>query len=150
MVEKINNGIRLYSLIAGLLYIVLGTLQALLGFGLDLGLGEILLLPEDGIGGLALLIIGIVFLFGTTRTSRDPNEGVSFAFVGAALSLFFAVIYFLILLADIFEARVLVSEDWEGWTLLDSIRPGLYLGLLSLIGYFVLKKKKRFSRKSNA
>jgi hypothetical protein len=139
MTEKVNGGIKIYSLLTGILYIVFGVLQTLHGFGLDIGIGDALLLAEDGIGGLVLIVIGLVFLFGFGRSSKNPAEGISFTFVGTVLGLFFGVIYILILLADLFEAKVLVSEDWEEWVLLDSIRPGLYLGIITLLGYLVFR-----------
>ncbi len=140
MIEKENGGIKIYSLVAGILFLGIGIIQALFGFGLDIGLSEVLLLAEDGIGGLALMVIGLVFLFGFFKSSKNPREGIAFGFVGSMMGMFFLVIYVLILLADLFEAKVLVSEDWEGWVLLDSIRPGLYLGILTLIGYLLFRK----------
>jgi hypothetical protein len=148
MTEKTNGRIKIYSLVIGILYLGLGLLQTLFGFGLDLGISEFLLLAEDGIGGLALMIIGLVFLFGFTRASRSSKEGVAFGFVGTALGMFFFVIYVLILLADVFEAKVLVSEDWEGWVLLDSIRPGLYLGFMTFLGFFIFGKDFQFNSSS--
>jgi hypothetical protein len=33
------------------------------------------------------------------------------------------------------------SEDFIGWSPLDDMKPGIYLGLLSLIGFLLWRKK---------
>jgi hypothetical protein len=37
----------------------------------------------------------------------------------------------------------IVPDDYEGWSVMESFRPGIYLGLLSLLG--ILHWKNRFS-----
>jgi hypothetical protein len=144
MKDKKLRWIRIYSIITGFLYLILGSLQAAHGFGLKMGFEEFLLVPEDSIGGLVLIVIGLVFLFGALRGRRAPQEGNAFALVGTVLGLLFAVIYILILLADVMEALVIVNEEWAEWTILDSLRPGIYLGVLVLMGFLIFRKELTF------
>jgi len=67
--------------IAGFLYAVIGLMQTLFGFGLG-GMPETLLLAEDGIGGLVLVLIGSIFLFGSIKSLNMSDEARSFILVG--------------------------------------------------------------------
>jgi hypothetical protein len=45
---------------------------------------------------------------------------------------------------------VLQGEDFEGWTLLDDLKPGIYLGFLPLVGFLIWKRKFSFKELSKA
>jgi len=61
--------------------------------------------------------------------------------MGIFLALVFTVIYFLIMAADAIETYVLISEDFTGWSPLDDLRPGIYLGVLPFIGFMIWRNK---------
>ncbi len=128
----------IFAAIAGLLYIVLGILQSITGFGLDLGgWTEMIFIFPDAIGGLAMVVIGAVYFYGVYELATDKDEGVAFVYVATWMGLGFMILYLLIMLGDAFEAYILKIEDFEGWTPLDDIRPGIYLGVISFIGFAI-------------
>ena len=122
MTKRDGNNAAVFGAISGTLYILLGFLQVFAASGLDLGFHTILLIPEDLIGGLVLLVIGSVFLQGARRSKRSRNEGMSFILVASILGTFFMVVYTLILIADILEARVkAVGIEYSDTTLYDAM-----------------------------
>jgi hypothetical protein len=58
------------------------------------------------------------------------------------MSLIFAAVYLLIMGGNLLDSFI-VPDDYEGWSVMESFRPGIYLGLLSLFG--ILYWKNRFS-----
>jgi len=148
MREGDTNKTGIFGTIVGALYIMFGILQILTATGLDLGISSILLIPEDLIGGFVLIIIGLVFVQGAFRSRRSRNESMSFILVASILGAFFMIVYTLIMIADVLEARVLVNDDWENWKLIDSIRPGIYLGVLSILGYVISRNHLSKSREN--
>jgi len=121
-----------FSLITGALYIVFGILQAIAATGLV----DIPLVPGNAMGVLVLVVIGATFLFGYNELNQGINEGVAYLMVGIVLSLIFGLLYVLVLSADAVSAYVVGSEDFEEWTIIDGIRPELYLAFLSLFAFF--------------
>lgn len=128
-----------FAFTMGVLYVITGLLQALAGAGLL----SLPLFPGSFMGALVLLVIGSVFLFGHRELADAHPEGQAFIVVGILLSLMFGVLYMLVLGANALSAHVLKSEDFEDWTLLDGLRPELYLSILSLFGY--LKWRDEFT-----
>ena len=128
-----------FTFVAGTLYILFGILQAIAATGL----AEIPLVPGNAIGVFVLFVIGIVFLFGYKELKEGIPDGIAYLFVGILLSLIFGILYLLVMGADVLSAYILKSEDFENWTLLDDVRPELYLAFLSLISY--LRWKNEFS-----
>lgn len=124
-------------MVAGILYVVFGILKMLEGFGIETGLTESLLIPGDFFGGFCFVVIGAVFLYGAKELSAGIHMGVSYVYVGILMSLVFMAVYLLVMGADILMFYAVASEDYEGWTIIDSMRPGIYLGFLSLAGYVV-------------
>lgn len=136
-----NKGKMVFGSIVGSLYIIFGVLQIVVWFGLETEISEVLFIAPDIFGGFVLIVIGAVFLYGFKELNVGINEGVAFVYFGILLSLVFAVVYLLIMGADALGAYALGMEDFEGWTPLDDVKPGLYLGILSLLGYLVWRDK---------
>jgi len=127
-----------FSIIVGLLYLLFGILQLIA----SVGLADIPLVPGNAIGVLVLIVIGAVFLEGYRELTEGTIEGISYVYVGILLSMAFGILYLLVLGADALSAYVLELDDFEDWTLVDGMRPELYLSVLPLIGY--LKWRKEF------
>jgi len=136
-----NKGKMVFGSIVGSIYIIFGLLQIVVGLGLESEITDILFITPDIFGGFVLLVVGAVFLYGFKELNAGINEGVAFVYFGILLSLVFAVVYLLIMGADALGAYGLGMEDFEGWMPLDDVKPGLYLGFLSLVGYFVWRDK---------
>jgi hypothetical protein len=128
-----------FALVTGSLYIVTGILQALTGAGLF----SLPLLPGSIMGAFVLIVIGSVFIFGHRELAESNPEGQAFIVVGILLSIIFGILYLLVLSADMLSAYVLESDDFSDWTIMDDLRPELYLSLLAVWGY--LKWKDEFS-----
>ena len=136
----------LFALLAGILYAITGLIQIVAGFGLEIGLTDALFIPADIFGGFILLVIGSVFLFGVKELNEGLNEGVAYVYVGIILALVFAGIYVLVIGANALEAYVILSDDFEGWTPLDDMKPGIYIAIIPLIAYFSWKSKMSLAR----
>ena len=121
-----------FGLLVGSAYILFALLQAVV----SLGLADIPLIPSAPVGVLVLLILGAVFLSGYRELGEGVEEGVAHIHVGILLSLIFGLLYLLILGADALEAYVIKNEDFADWTLIEGLRPELYLALLSLVGLY--------------
>ncbi len=134
--ENNNVSLKYISLVWGILYLAAGSIQLLKGLGL---LPEPFisssLMPPAIAGGLVMMVVAAVFCFGFLNISKDHVEGKAFVYVGILLGLVFGAVYFLDLLADMFNFYFLAREDYSNWTLMDSFKPALYLGILSLVIY---------------
>jgi hypothetical protein len=142
MEYKNQKTLSYFCLIWGTLYLVAGLLGTIKGAGLlpeDFISANIL--PPEIAGGLVLVIIAAIYLYGVLEFSRGSSEGKAYAYVGLILSLLFGALYFLTFLADLINARVLFADGFEDWTVISGFKPALYLGLLSLAGYLNLKNK---------
>lgn len=134
--ENKNKALIYFTLLWGITYLAIGSLQVLKGAGLlPENFITATLLPPEIAGGLVLAVVGAVYLYGTIELSKDPTEGRAYAYVGIVLSMLFGALYFLTFTADLINARVLFAEGFEEWTLLVDFKPALYLGLLSLVIY---------------
>ena len=142
-----NTNKMIFGLVAGILYLAAGVLQALERFGVSTGVGDILLIPPDFFGGFCFVVIGAVFLYGVKELNAGDNMGVSYIYVGILMALVFMVVYLLVIGAGLL-GLLIQSGEYEGWTIIDGIRPGIYLGILTLIGYFLWKDKFTKSLKS--
>jgi hypothetical protein len=96
---------------------------------------------------MILILIGCVFMYGASEIHSGVHEGIAYVYVGILLSLIFAGIYMLAATGDLLEARLLKNEDYAGWSVLDALRPEIYLGVLSLLTY--LKWKDSFEVAQN-
>lgn len=144
-----HNAEMIFASIVGLLYIVFGMLHILAGVGESIGIEEsiapvteLLFITGDVIGGACFVIIGAVFIKGALELMSGINAGVAFVYMGILLSLVYMVVYLLTMGGNYMDS-FLVPDDYEDWTLMDNMRPGIYLGVLSLFG--ALYWRKRFS-----
>ena len=123
----------------GLAQLIAGSSNALLGItgpgSLGKAITEMLFIPPDAIGGLVLILIGCVFTYGFVEIHSGKEEGIAYVYVGILLSLIFAGIYVLAAFGNILEAYLLQNEAFAEWSVLDDIRPEIYLGLISLLAY---------------
>ncbi len=130
-----NTNKMIFAVVAGISYVALGILQMLERFGIETGLAEPLLIPGDFFGGLCFVVIGAVFLYGVKELNAGVHMGVSYVYVGILMSLVFMTVYLLTMGADLLMFYAVASEEYVGWHIIDSMRPGIYLGFLSLAGY---------------
>lgn len=140
-VSSENKNKMAFALMVGIIYILFGIIQMIVGLGLESGITDALLIPADIFGGCVLLVIGAIFLYGYKELKAGTNDGVAFIYFGILLSLVFVVIYLLIMGADALCTYGLGMEDLESWTPLDDVKPGLYLGILALMGFLAWKDK---------
>jgi hypothetical protein len=136
-----NNDKMIFAGVVGLLFIIFGLIQIIVGFGYSAQWSELLFIPADLIGGFILILIGAIYLYGFKELKSGIQEGIAYVYVGILLSLGFLIIYLFVMGANALSAYGLGSEDFIGWTLLDDMKPGIYLGLLSLIGFLLWRKK---------
>ncbi|WP_406657014.1 hypothetical protein V7O62_00285 [Methanolobus sp. ZRKC2] len=144
-----NTSKKIFALVAGILYVGAGLLQILERFGIQTGLADLLLIPPDFFGGFCFVVIGAVFLYGFKELTSGDYLGVSYVYVGIVLALIFMAVYLLIIGAGIL-GLLIQSGEYEGWTIIDGIRPGIYLGFLALAGYIVWRDNFSTSLKNVA
>ncbi|MDK2826592.1 MAG: hypothetical protein PWQ63_1010 [Methanolobus sp.] len=142
MTHSYGNKEIAFAALAGVLYVFFGLLHIVEGLGIDTGMAGLLFVPGDILGGFCLMVIGAVFLNGLREMHQGINAGVSFVYVGILMSLIFAAVYLLIMGGNLLDSFI-VPDDYEGWSVMETFRPGIYLGLLSLAG--ILYWKDRFS-----
>lgn len=139
-----------FGLIVGPLYIIFGFIQLAVGLGYSSGWTDALYIPKDIIGSLILVLLGAIFLYGVKELNEGTDEGVSFVYVGIFLALLWVVVYLLVMSASALEAYMLKSEDFEEWVPADDMKPGIYLGILPLIGFLAWRHKFSFRGLSKA
>ena len=139
-IEKTIKNKYLFGMLAGSLYIIIGILQILTSFGDFLIIEIYLLIPNDIIGGFILIVIGSVYSFGVYEVRKGIFEGVAYFYVGIILSIFFMMIYSLILLVNYIQANLFQLEEFSNWTPLDDLKPGIYLGILAIIGFILWRE----------
>lgn len=147
MEEKPDTKVpMIFSVICGLLYIVMGLLQLAAGTGkiifgseFSMPFSNVLFVPADLIGSFVLLLIGTVFIYGVLEMRSGVYEGISYAYVGILLALIFAFIYLLVCTGNLLETYLLMNEEFAGWTPLSDMRPGIYLAILPLFAYIKWK-----------
>jgi hypothetical protein len=140
----------MFALVVGILYVIFGIIQFLGGLGLSAEWIDMLLIPPDLFGGAIVVLIGAIFLYGVKELKNGIREGVSYVYVGILFSLGFFIVYLLIMGADAISAYGLGSEDFIDWTPLDDMRPAIYLGLLSLLGFLVWRNKFTMNKLTKA
>ena len=133
-------------ILIGMVQLITGTLKAMSEASMTEYAGHViadgLFIPPDIIAGMILILIGCVFLYGASEIHSGVHEGIAYVYVGILLSLIFAGIYVLAATGDLLEAHLLKNEEYAGWSILDALRPEIYLGVLSLLTY--LKWKDSF------
>ncbi|MBP2030705.1 hypothetical protein J2755_001653 [Methanohalophilus levihalophilus] len=141
-----HKTMELFSFILGLSYSLAGIVQIGKGIGLlNSAFAESLFIPGETAGGFVLLVVGAVFIAGWNTFRADQQEGIAYVYVGILLSLIFAAVYMLSMVANGMEAYLLSAEGFENWTPLSDLKPAVYLGLAALGAYLGWKEKFSFS-----
>jgi hypothetical protein len=143
-----NSDKMVFGLMVGILYMLFGMLQFIVGIGFNSKVTTAMFIRGDIIGGLILVLFGIVFIFGYRELRRGISEGVAYIYIGIFLALIFLLIYLLMIVANALEAYLILSEEFSGWTPLDDLNPGIYLGIISLIGFIIWRNKFSLARKT--
>lgn len=141
-----EDGKKIFGLMAGVVYVIFGAIQAVVGLGYNAGWIKAIFVPPDIVGGLILVLIGAVFLYGFKELNAGVNEGVAYIYVGILLALVFTAIYLLIMGADALEEYVIKGEGFEDWAPLHDMKPGIYLGILPFAGLLAWRKSLGLSR----
>jgi len=125
------------ALILGMLYAAIGMLEVLVVL-LDIGWLKNLI-PADVFGGMALLVIGTVYLSGVGSLRNNRVEGVSFALVGGMLSGVIGMLYLMMMGAD---GMMYLLGETETFSVLAELRPEVWLFVVSLPLAYYLKRGK--------
>jgi len=136
-----RNGKMMFGITAGVLYILFGLAQFIMGFGFSSDITSSIFIHGDIIGGLILVLIGVVFIFGFREMLRGISEGVAYIYIGIILGLIFLLIYLLIIIANAAEVYLIMSDEFSNWSPVNDLNPGIYLGILSLIGFIIWRRK---------
>lgn len=140
-----GNGqmVAIYSTILGLLYVLMGLLEIVGWFGVEIpmlaGVAGAFFVVGDAFAGFVLVVIGAVYLSGLGAVSRGDREGLSYISVGALMSTVLLALYIANILSNGL-GLVLGFEDWLEWTLMDDLRPGLLLWVLAIPAVLVAVK----------
>jgi len=143
MIKKDMDNRVVFAAVVAVLYLFFGLMQIVAGIGYESGLNEALFVPADIMGGFMLMVVGFIFLFGVKELNSGVGEGVAYLYVGIVITLVLAGIYLLIMGSDALSAYGLGSEDFDGWTPLDDLKPVIYLAVLPFLGF--LKWRGRFT-----
>lgn len=135
-----NVGIKIFTLLVSLLYIVFGAIHIAEGIGINTGLSAVLFVSADILGGFSLLVIGTVFFYGFKELNAGMDEGISFVYVGMIMSLVFMVVYALVGAGTLLDS-FLLPEDYADWYIVDQFRPGVYLGIPVLAAFLAWKDR---------
>jgi hypothetical protein len=138
--KKQNSGVKIFTLLVSLLYIIFGTIHIAEGIGIDTGLASALFVPADVLGGFSLLVIGTVFFYGFKELNAGMDEGMSFVYVGIIMSLVFMAVYTLVGAGTLLDS-FLLPEDYVDWHIVDQFRPGVYLGIPVLAAFIAWKNR---------
>jgi len=135
--EKIFKILAFYSAFIGLLYFYFGLIQWLIFLKV---LKNNLHFSADLMSGFTLLVIGGIYVSGVKRLLDGEIKGLSYPLVATILSLGVALLFLLILVANSIEYYVIGNEDYAGWTIIQDIRPELFLAPLSMPIIYLLWK----------
>ena len=129
------------KLVAGLfgtVFLVLGIVEMLSSLGTRFG--PYVHTMNDPLAGYTLLIISLLYLTGGIKYSKDEKEGLSYIFAASLLAIILAGIEISMVVNDVAEAYVLLSEDYAGWSISNDLYPHLIFGLLAVL---TLRKSER-------
>jgi len=144
---RISNDKAIIGLVFGIFFFIFGITQCVIFFGIFKNISELLLIPQDLIGGFVLILIGLIFLMGYHELRSGIPEGIAYLYVGIILSIFFMCIYFLIILANSIEAYIFLNDDFKNWSPIEDLRPGIYISIFTLIPLIYWRKKFTFRKK---
>jgi len=122
------------SISMGLLYMIVGIVYVLSGFGAIHSLPA----SEDIIGSLMLFIVSAVFLTGVKPLLKGQEDGYAFTLVATAIAAILFVLQ-LIVVGTNALGLIIGLEDWMDWTPLNSLSPAIWLFGIILIGVALLR-----------
>jgi len=134
----------IYAAVSGSIYCIFGLAQIVAWFGIDAL--DIAFMDSNALGGLVLILIGIVFLYGARDIRSSASEGRAYIFVATLLGLLFMGVFILVLAANGLDA----AFAGEAYDIGADIIPLVYLGLLPLFGYIGWHKEFSISNFSRA
>lgn len=115
--------LAVYGVILGILYLIIGLVEV----------------PGDVFGGLALVVISAVYLYGIRGLWSAEYGGLSFIIVGLMLSAIYGILYLLLMGAD----YLMYTLGKEEFSAIASFRPEIWLFLISLpAAYFIWSKRE--------
>lgn len=130
-----------FSLLVGILYLLAGVGEILVSVLPDIGIPEIFQIPGDLIGGLVLILVGLVLLFGARELSLGTHEGVAYMHVGIALAGIFGMVAFLSLSAEFVTLAIFEGEPVSFGLFSAEITPQIYLAPIALYGFIIWGKE---------
>jgi|GEM_PF-804824 hypothetical protein len=154
---KIGKKWAIYSLCIGLASVIFGLLELASGLSLAYGVDwsewgiSTAFIHPDIFSGIMMAIIGAIFLFGVRQQWRGNQEAASFIVVGTLLSALFFGVYLAMMGANAIGASLYNAvpadsvyaesvADWEGWTWLSDMRPGIWMFTFVLPGLYLTLK----------
>jgi len=131
---KNNNAIKDAAVpVLAAVYALLGALSIILFLsGTELDMAGLEFSGNLMLGFVMLVVAGILWA-GFSAGRRDREDQLSFAYVGTGLAVMILFIQVMLLLVDSFNALVLGMEDYELWTVMESIHPAMLPGIIALI-----------------
>ena len=143
-----NKNKMVFGMLAGVAYALFGVIQIIVALDLELpfisALAETMFIPKDIVGGFILVLIGVVFVYGLKELHAGINEGVAYIYVGIFFALIFLAIYLLIIAANAMEAYMILNPEFATWSPADDLKPGIYLGIIPLLGFILWHGKFQF------
>lgn len=118
-----------FTLIIGLGYLLVGSIQVLSSIGIIAPIIGF----SDLIGGFLLIIVALVFLTAFRPLSENNQEGYAFIAVGYILAAVMFTLQVLVILTNVL-GWVLQFEDWIAWNISNDITPSLWMFIILMTG----------------
>ena len=132
--------VRIFAYISGVIFLLMGIMQLCVTFGMKNDVLRNMLIAPDPIRGVALLLIGAVFLAGTVKVRRERYRLVSFTMVAVGLAYLLSLMSLLLFIAGSLEALLITGR---GLVWRDHVGPGVYLIIIPIIGSILLQQMVR-------
>ncbi len=131
------------SFVVGILFAIVGIFNIIGAVGVGSSIFEMIYITSDFINGGILIFLGYMFLYGYKEMNEGKQEGFGFIVMGTFIAVALLIVYSLIMFADIAGYYLIESEDYEGWTLKDSLRLEMFITALEflLVFPYILKNK---------
>jgi hypothetical protein len=129
-----------FGLVAAVVYMAMGALQIAAGVGAGGRWSQLILVEGGPVGGLALVLVGVVFLQGRREIEQGLREGVAFVYVGIVLALFFGGIELARMGANAMGSFAIGGEAYADWSPIEDLSPALYLSALAFVGLILWRR----------
>jgi hypothetical protein len=134
MIKDEINSAWPFAFILGVVYLIGGLLWLVVSIGMPIPFPAY----SDPISSLMLVVVSTVFLAGVRPLRRNNREGFAYIAVGIFLAGILFVLQ-LFILATNYLGWILGFEDWIAWTLMSDITPTIWLFLLILIIFGIVR-----------